>query len=259
MADRFAENLHHLCARERSVADICRRIDINRQQFNRYLSGANRPSAYNLQRICRFFEVQEHEMLLPHDAFVEQVGKRIAERTVDDRLRSVDLTILSAFPGEIRALSRYTGFYHFYFRTPSWPDRVICGVSALRERAGLVFSKAVTRSLDRHDGSRYISKHEGLATMQRDQIFIVEVQSLALDAVVQTVLTPPPRSETALIPGMTFGISNVTREPYAVPIVWRYLGRNVDLREALRSTGLIDPRTANLNPRILQMVEKSGT
>mgnify|MGYP001972390984 CR=1 FL=1 len=42
-----------------SIAAVCRRVGINRQQFNKYLAGAVRPSRHNMRRICDFFGVTE--------------------------------------------------------------------------------------------------------------------------------------------------------------------------------------------------------
>lgn len=54
MHDDFVANLRLLCSYYPSIAEVCRRLTINRAQFNRYLSGRYRPSHAALQRICHF-------------------------------------------------------------------------------------------------------------------------------------------------------------------------------------------------------------
>ena len=44
MQRSFAENLRLACSYAPSVSEVCRRLDINRTQFNRYLRAAARPS-----------------------------------------------------------------------------------------------------------------------------------------------------------------------------------------------------------------------
>lgn len=39
MNENFARNLRLLCSYYKSIAEVCRRLEINRAQFNRYLSG----------------------------------------------------------------------------------------------------------------------------------------------------------------------------------------------------------------------------
>jgi transcriptional regulator with XRE-family HTH domain len=55
----FADNLRQHCARYGSIAAFCRDSGINRQQFNRYLSGQNLPNPHNLKRICATLRVSE--------------------------------------------------------------------------------------------------------------------------------------------------------------------------------------------------------
>jgi hypothetical protein len=49
-------NLRYLCGYHRSVAEVCRRVAINRQQFNKYLAGAgsNPFSSSGLHKPPRF-------------------------------------------------------------------------------------------------------------------------------------------------------------------------------------------------------------
>jgi hypothetical protein len=51
----LSANLSRLCEGEVSIAAVCRATRINRQQFNRYLSGASIPNGRNLEKICRYF------------------------------------------------------------------------------------------------------------------------------------------------------------------------------------------------------------
>src|SRR3546814_2410873 len=82
----FAENLRLLCSYYESVSAVCRRLGMNRQQFNKYLAGHSMPSRHNLRRICAFFGVEEAEIMLPNRRFAEIVelrprGRRSEEHT----------------------------------------------------------------------------------------------------------------------------------------------------------------------------------
>ena len=61
MRDAFPENLAYLCGFHASIAEVCRRLAINRQQFNKYLAGTSRPSRCNMRRICDMWGVTEPE------------------------------------------------------------------------------------------------------------------------------------------------------------------------------------------------------
>ena len=62
--DPVSANLSFACTLFPSIAHVCRRIGINRQQFNKYLSGSVRPSRHNMRKICDFFGVTEAELLM---------------------------------------------------------------------------------------------------------------------------------------------------------------------------------------------------
>lgn len=59
----FAQNLRKLLRGEQSIAHVCRVLDINRQQFNRYLAGEVLPSAKNLRKLSGYFKVSESNIL----------------------------------------------------------------------------------------------------------------------------------------------------------------------------------------------------
>lgn len=58
----FGRNLREACARHQSIAAVCNGIGINRQQFNRYLSGQNLPNKQTLARISRFLQLSEDQL-----------------------------------------------------------------------------------------------------------------------------------------------------------------------------------------------------
>jgi hypothetical protein len=58
----FAENLISLVHLHGTIADACRAMGLNRQQFNKYLSGQVLPSRENLEVICRHFKVDSQSL-----------------------------------------------------------------------------------------------------------------------------------------------------------------------------------------------------
>lgn len=62
--EALSVNLARLCEGKGSIAAVCRATQINRQQFNRYLSGETVPNKRNRERICRYFGVAERELFI---------------------------------------------------------------------------------------------------------------------------------------------------------------------------------------------------
>lgn len=58
----FAANLRARCLSRGTIADFCKLAGINRQQFNRYLSGAAFPNPSTLARISTCLEINEEEL-----------------------------------------------------------------------------------------------------------------------------------------------------------------------------------------------------
>jgi transcriptional regulator with XRE-family HTH domain len=71
----FAANLRSKSFEHGTIADICRGIGINRQQFNKYLAGTSIPNAVTLRKICGFLEIDEHTL------FAEASGPRTGIQT----------------------------------------------------------------------------------------------------------------------------------------------------------------------------------
>src|SRR4051794_4097269 len=62
--EALSANLARLCESKGSIAAVCRATQINRQQFNRYLSGETVPNKANREKICRYFGIRERELFL---------------------------------------------------------------------------------------------------------------------------------------------------------------------------------------------------
>jgi transcriptional regulator with XRE-family HTH domain len=55
----FASNLRRLVATKTSIAQVCRDLGMNRQQFNKYLSGNTFPAPNTLRKIAEYFAVDQ--------------------------------------------------------------------------------------------------------------------------------------------------------------------------------------------------------
>lgn len=244
----FAANLRLLCSTEPSISAACRRIGINRQQFNKYLNGTSHPSAANLRRIALHFGIRPAEFMLPLEEF--EAHPSVATRVLDaGQVQAGMKGFDSAFRGQTIPLRRYLGYYLSYFLTESWDNSVICAAVRLDEHDGVVRCKSLERSVDPDDGSLFLSKYDGRAAMLGNRIFVMEFQSLARDALVETVLYPVGRGQLSYLRGTTFGITSRQRAPFTSPIVWRFLGVNVDLRATMRKVGRYDVSSPNLDQR----------
>lgn len=116
----FGRNLRALCSAESSISDLCRRIGINRTQFNRYLAGEAFPRPDILQRICAHFEVDARILLEPLETIRADWRLRAALR-----LRDI------AMPPDARPFDHYLmpdGIYRFWRKSFSNPGKYVTGL-----------------------------------------------------------------------------------------------------------------------------------
>lgn len=246
MTDNFSRNLKSLCADHGSISQICRDIGINRQQFNRYLNGASMPSAHNLRRIARHFDLNEETLFAsPLDfedsqkaAFPDQ-GDKTAE------------AFLAPYRKQQKNLRRYLGFYHSFFCTPSWEGRIFCSLVRFIEKDGLIVCKSYENATSGDESVKQISRYDGLVTMRGNRIFITEHERAHEGSVAQTILYTAHRQQLKYLRGMTMGVAwRPYPHPYAANAIWKKLSERVSAREAIAACGTYSAQSLQIEPTI---------
>lgn len=247
----FSENLRLLCSYTRSVSHVCRHLDINRQQFARYLNGETLPSLHNIRKICDFFGVEESEIALPHERFRTIVSARPSSKP--QRAESVlDALELPAAEGAAGAL-RYLGFYFRYLRSVEYPGAIIKAAVKIFLREERVHTKAIERLRPEGGGRGTFDtfKYRGQLMLLTDRLFIVETDILLRNSITETILFPTHKHPMKYLFGEAFGISSgPSREPYMSPIVYEYLGGQPDARDMLRQCRLYAEQSPAIDERV---------
>ena len=241
MQDDFASNLAFLCSHHRSIAEVCRRLDMNRQQFNKYLSGQSRPSRANMRRICDFFGVTEAEMLLEPTQLRSLVSVR--SRPVAERDIGAPMAHLNALYAQSGNLDRYTGYYYRYFFSFSNAGRIMKSFCKLYEQDGRYFWKNLEPVRDAPGRqTRAVNKYEGAVFFLTNRIYVIEYEAMQVNCLTQMTLYPSYHSRIGRLAGIqTGGPTRRGRRPGASKVMLEYLGRRVDAKKALYACGLFDP------------------
>jgi transcriptional regulator with XRE-family HTH domain len=241
MHEDFARNLRLLCSYYRSIAEVCRRLDINRPQFNRYLSGRYRPSAHTLRRFCDFFGVEEHEILMPSGQFERLVQVRprpVAREAVVpaavahlEHLKEIGTT----------GLDKYLGYYFETYLSMACPGRLLRTLVCLERHDGRVCYQRTERLIEHPQEKAYHGKYLGLAHFLTDRIFLADYETLTGLEMTQTILFPSFKNRVTRLTGLKLGVSGSgERMPCCARVVYEYLGPTIDVRRALRLCGLYD-------------------
>ncbi len=233
--EAFCINLRFLCGFYKSVAEVCRRLEINRQQFNKYLGGQTVPSSFNLRKICTFFGVDEEEIFSAPDRFAalfERKQESPAQESVVPE---------GFFPDSTDDLSKYLGYYFGYTVSPSFPGEVIKSLTRLSRNGKRVESKTYERMTVGGDSREIIDihKYRGFCFASTDLIYMVEREYMSARGFIWTALYPSHRSRFRFLNGLVAGVAGDSfRRPYGAQIVFEYLGETVDLRQTMTACGL---------------------
>jgi len=241
MNSSFADNLNFLCGFYPSIAEVCRRVGINRQQFNKYLSGHFRPSRGNMRRICDFFGVTEAEILFDTVEFQQllQVRKRPATLAeLDGPLKHLNSIFRSSL-----SLDRYIGYYYRYFYSFSYPGMIVKSLLSFTSQDRYYYTKNVELIRD-PSSKRVITKNKylGVAFYLGGRIHLTEYESQQCNSISQTIFYPAYQSSIRTITGIQTGAPHRNgRRPAASKVMLEYLGTEIDPRKALRRIGLFEP------------------
>ena len=235
---QFSLTLRPACARHKSISQVCRDLGIHRQQFNKYLSGASFPSAYNLARICDYLEIDRFKSRPP--ARTEANGEDLvggANLLMTGFLRRLD----QANPGTRRNAERYVGYYHSYYMSPAFPGRVLKSISRIYERDGQYFDKTLERMriAGQPAAQGSISRYVGDVIHTNDRLYVLH-HTVGLHQTLSMVAFYPSYVATPrLLSGIFISVSSGPgRQPFASRVVYDYCGRRPDLRSMVAATGV---------------------
>ena len=246
MSGSFSANLRSLCAEYGSISQICRDMGINRQQFNRYLNGSSLPSAHNLRRIARHFDLTEEQLFAPSEKFESSLW-----RSLPPTEGSPSEAFLAPFRGQQKNLSRYLGYYHSYFCTPSWEGKIFCALIHTVEKDGFITVSSRENATSRDKSLHQISRYEGLVTMRGNRIFVTEHERSREGCIAQTILYSAHRQQLKYLRGMTMGVAwRPFPHPYASKTIWKRLDERVSARDAIAACGTYSAQSTRIDPTV---------
>ena len=157
--EALSVNLARLCEGKGSIAAVCRATQINRQQFNRYLSGETVPNKRNREKICRYFGIAERELFIEP---AEETGSRTGDPTGSwshREMRAAMKLIYSEPPLSIRP-----GIYFTYFAIPQDQTSIMRSVLVIRNDGGLTTFRRLTGFSEPHGSwwSHFTGDHKGI-------------------------------------------------------------------------------------------------
>ncbi len=254
----FSRNLRIACDQYSSVAEVCRSLEINRQQFNKYLSGQIHPSRHNLKRICEFFKINEKQFdlnAIEFKACIAKTGKEATNTTGNPVEQVID-----SLPNSIDELARYEGYYYSHFHALGYPGSVIRSLIHVYRSGERFYTTSIEHlwNKEKKHTRHHRFKYNGVVLYLADRIFITEYETLAKKTVCQTILFPNYRYALDTLSGITTGVGSLhSHPPKSTRIEWQFLGREIDLREAINGCALYDSDSKAISLEIRERIDNT--
>lgn len=254
MSSDFALNLRLLTDHYKSVAEVCRRIGVNRSQFNKYLSGRSNPSRHVFRTVCDFFGVEEHEIVLPHADFRKIVGLKPTGGTSGAPPRPYVAYLDQLVRRSRGDLTAYEGYYFEYSYSMTRPGLILRSLLRVTGEAGTITYQRM-ENVARRSEPRLKCKYQGMAFYLNDRIFLIDYDSMTGNEISQTILYPNYQHRLTRLMGLKLGVSTGRRrEPLCARVLLESLGRRVAVKAALRACGLYDPDSPEIEPEIRALI-----
>ena len=239
----FAGNLIRLVRTRGNTAQVCRRLGINRQQFNKYLSGRHLPSQVNLNVICEFFRVTYREITSP-DMEVPELRHPTDYLQGFRAFEGADLLQDVLERNECGRLTTFCGTYLKYHHSSIYRGDIVRAVTTIRTFHDQFAYTNLERfpNKNRRDKHDYVFKYHGFAHMLDGRLFLVDIEKMQKNEMTFSIYAPIARNPVRFLFGVTGGVaSNLYREPYSSRSVLEFLSPETATRAQYRLATVVAP------------------
>ena len=200
------------------------------------------------------FKLNEYDLFLPAEEFQLRQGQ--SQQASFERVYTEQFE--QAFEGPQQLLKRYTGYYHCFFYSFGHPGKIVCSLTNLYEQNDRIYSKSIEHLYDKsnlQNGDKFITKYAGMVASFCNRIFIMDREMLWDNAFTLTILYPIYLSHIKYLHGLSMGCPTIGRIPSCTRIVYEFLGKDIDKREAIAQFGLYDKDELVIDEQVLGLID----
>lgn len=248
--EALSVNLARLCEGKGSIAAVCRATQINRQQFNRYLSGETVPNKRNREKICRYFGIAERELFIEP---AEETGSRTGDPSGSwshREMRAAMKLIYSEPPLSIRP-----GIYFTYFAIPQDQTSIMRSVLVIRNDGGLTTFRRLTGFSEPHGSwwSHFTGDHKGIVIERLHWLYFVALNWRGTREPNMLALRWLPISEPML--GGQAMIMTPTG-PSVTAVVLTPCDKSMSFMAAVRASHVFSTNDEKLDPMVMDALDQ---
>lgn len=241
-------NLSYLASRFSSIAEFCRALSINRQQFNKYAAGQHVPARKIIQRIAQYFVIEPEALLLP----LVELKKKLGNNDIALPFDLSDAPVLTdTFPliaKSLEAGSNLPGVYYKFHNCPLNKGTILksivwiyCKSNSLRYVTLERFASVDTGKLE------YTFTYHGICTVLADRIFMVDIESKLMNEISTTILSQQHRRPNRFFYGLYTGVAATSsRVPFSTRAAFQYVSSEKLQRHHLYDAAILDPESTSI-------------
>ncbi|WP_334174606.1 helix-turn-helix transcriptional regulator [Pseudoxanthobacter sp.] len=252
----FAENLRLLCDRQGSISAICRKININRQQFNKYLSGLHVPSSQNLRIIANYFGLSPQILFSDPDEFRTLIdGNFFHTMSRLGGLPEFSSFVSNIVMGQDVDDSALVGVYDRYQYSSIYKGFVLRSAFCIYRNQDFLRHYYIERfpSYDAPGKTEYVFKYHGFTLPVADRLFTLDVETIQNNELTFGVYAQVRRNTKKFMFGISSGIAATTfRQPYSTKVALHYRGPGMVTREHMKTLTVMDRNDPSIPREAMQ-------
>ncbi|MCB6184439.1 helix-turn-helix transcriptional regulator [Leeia sp. TBRC 13508] len=239
----ITKNLKVLADSFDSLADFCRKLGINRQQFNKYLAGLHQPSQKILLKISRYFSMEPEDLFLEPQAFINFYEGKEYEIPIDLKDNPELTKFLSLAEDSSKNLDGILGTYFRYHNSSIYKGRILRSITHIYKK-GKFIQHTTTERFPKLDGSGkigYTFSYHGFCFLFGDRIFLVDFEGDQKNEMTFSILVPQHRKPLRFVYGTLSGIAATTfRQPFSTRMILEFVGKEKPAKSLLeKATALL--------------------
>lgn len=246
----FAGNLRRKCADFGTIADVCRGVGINRQQFNKYLAGNSIPNVLTLRKICTFLNIQEQSLFYDETATAVSTDN---DKEWPSFLHGGLLGFLASgkkhFDFHVGDLP--TGFYYCFFPLHNVPGMLVRSLVVVRRRGKQKEFVRLTVFPSTGKTSRPLARgrHKGIIFANSTEVYFLGVNRYAPSQLSLMTIERADGTSNGFFTGMVLTRSGKTLISSRFCLM--YADQQFDARKLIREMGIIHESDANLESVVM--------
>lgn len=258
----FAVNLRTLCEQHGSITAICRKIKMNRQQFNKYLSGTHIPSDANLRLIANHFGLSTSLLFSnPEELRTLVDGNFFHAMMTAKQMQKMPGFLSDMVVGTTTYEPDVVGVYDRYQYSSIYKGSILKSVFCIYRNGEFLQHYYVERfpSYEEPGKAEYIFKYHGLCFALEDRFFTIDVEAIQRNEMTSGVFAAVKRNTKKFMFGIASGIAATQfRQPYATKVVLHYRGPGLIKREHLAGGTVLEANSPQVPREVLQYLGDDG-